>query len=466
MPRSHRPNHSPEVEQFLKKFFLKLNQEEILYVVLRNHEMLPESVDNDVDLLIAKNNLHRFIESLTQVCTESYWAPLKHIHRLTYYSIILHHPDSVVPLLQLDFWTRIDWKSVPYVAEKKLLGSRRFAGGVWIPRPGFEASVTLMKDVLQFGLVKEKGDGEVKRSIHSNATKDPEGFKDALQPSFSRSEVESLVEMVMAADWKAIEDNTAKWRSDLIRRRITSRPFKQFSDWVLFIAAHLQTRLQRPRGRFISVFGPDGSGKTTTIAGLTSQLNMIYPSIRHMHGRPKIIPAPGQIKQNIFGSRASASAPKAEAGPWHGVVETPKSKGRIWSKLVFSYYILDYVLLYPIVFINYLRGDVLIADRYFYDFVILSKEMFGIPFSIARKVMWFIPTPKMSFFLFADTKTIRERKQELSEESIALQNTRYLTLNETCDEITLIDASGTPEQTVALIISQLLHSDHKPIEDS
>ena len=64
------------MKNFIEMFFLMLNQEKIKYAVLRNYDLLPNSLDgSDIDMWVAQEDCERFF-NLTMAKAEEYGGHL------------------------------------------------------------------------------------------------------------------------------------------------------------------------------------------------------------------------------------------------------------------------------------------------------------------------------------------------------------------------------------------------------
>ena len=64
------------MKNFIEMFFLMLNQEKIKYAVLRNYDLLPNSLDgSDIDMWVAQEDCERFF-NLTMAKAKEYGGHL------------------------------------------------------------------------------------------------------------------------------------------------------------------------------------------------------------------------------------------------------------------------------------------------------------------------------------------------------------------------------------------------------
>jgi len=166
------------------------------------------------------------------------------------------------------------------------------------------------------------------------------------------------------------------------------------------------------RGFIITFSGVDGAGKSTVIENIAlrieKQLRKPVVVLRH---RPSILP---------ILSVWSKGKEKAHQDVIEGLPRQGKNKSSLSSFMRFSYYYFDYLLGQFVVYFKYiLRGKVVIYDRYYFDFINDSKRSnIVLPKKLTSFCYKFLMKPEFNFFLFADAKTILNRKKELSKATI------------------------------------------------
>jgi thymidylate kinase len=165
-------------------------------------------------------------------------------------------------------------------------------------------------------------------------------------------------------------------------------------------------------GFIITFSGVDGAGKTTVIENIAFRIEKQFrkPVVVLRH-RPSILP---------ILSAWSKGKEKAHLDTISNLPRQGKNKSFLSSLFRFSYYYLDYLIGQFVIYFKYIfRGYVVIYDRYYFDFINDSKRSnIVLPKSFTTIGYRFLLKPKFNFFLFADTKTILKRKQELNESTI------------------------------------------------
>lgn len=206
----------------------------------------------------------------------------------------------------------------------------------------------------------------------------------------------------------------------------------------------------RLHGVFLSVSGPDGSGKTTVIDMVITQLGAIYgdDAIHYAHFRPTILPRIAEVAKK---TRAVKTVDENYSEPHRA-----KPSGLAGSVARLGYYWLDY-------FGGYFRKvrpalkrrEVMLFDRYYYDMIADSfRSRISLPMPLLRFMGGILPLPEYAFFINVDPKEIYRRKQELTMERIVQLNERYGDLAR-CGWLIEINNNDAPEKAAAQIV------DHK-----
>ena len=129
------------MEKFLTELFKCFDEAGVLYLVLRNHETLPETTANDVDMLI-DGRQRRLAERITrEVVQKTGWR----IHSRVEFSCLsyyFHRPETQEQR-QVDFMSGISWHSLLYGDGGAMLRRRVPCKRFYIPSAHDEAMVSL-----------------------------------------------------------------------------------------------------------------------------------------------------------------------------------------------------------------------------------------------------------------------------------------------------------------------------------
>lgn len=176
------------------------------------------------------------------------------------------------------------------------------------------------------------------------------------------------------------------------------------------------------RGVLISFSGVDGAGKTTIIEKtrheIEKKLRRRVIVLRH---RPSVLPILSAFKYGKTNAEKKAMSTLPRLG---------KNNSLLSSTLRFAYYYTDYVLGQFYIYCKHiLRGDIVLYDRYYFDFINDSvRSNIRLPKWLLKSGYSLLLKPKLNFFLYADPATILKRKKELDATTIKNLTYDYLTL--------------------------------------
>ena len=180
---------------------------------------------------------------------------------------------------------------------------------------------------------------------------------------------------------------------------------------------------------FVTILGPDGSGKSTLIENLERELKGAFrrSSVFHL--------MPGILKK------------KKNTGPVtdpHG--KPPRST--VMSLLKLLYYLFDYNMGYlfkirPLL----IKSTLVMFDRYFDDIIVDPRRYrYGGPLRAVRWIRKLIPKPDVVFILDVPEEEILKRKQEVSPEEVKRQREAYRNLALELPNAFIIDGSKPSDQ--------------------
>jgi thymidylate kinase len=197
-------------------------------------------------------------------------------------------------------------------------------------------------------------------------------------------------------------------------------------------------RVRYPTGLFISIFGPDGAGKSSLIRNVDGRLRSTFRSSYNFHLRPGVL---------SFGlNRNQSSDPHSL--PFRSSLFS-LAKLVVWTT---DYIVGYFVLIRP----KLLRSGLVLSDRYFHDiFVDPIRYRYGWSRWVLSLFSRFIPNPDLVLILDAPIETILERKQEVSRPELARQLIAYRKLGEIFPSAFIINA-GVSETEVACACAKVI----------
>jgi thymidylate kinase len=432
--------------QVLQEIFRSIHQAGLNYAVLRNYAGLPEKPGRDVDILT--NNFEKFRQIIESVSEHAGYS-VRIFRR--YDSLVKFHLISEVPetceVLEIDVAWDIRWRGLPLVAPD-LLGRRRlWRKEFYTLQPGPEAAISLIKDLMAHGAVKEK----YKPGISEMIRTDRDGFLQALAPSLGLPLVSELAALGSRGEWGQIAALVPQLRRQAAIRALRRQPLAQAGRWAAFLWWNLW-KFFRPSGLFVVLIGPDGSGKSTVAAGLQQLLEPLFQGKRYYHGHFKNLPRLRDLA-HLWGYKVAPETPSdplvLEKGRQDG-----SGKSKIKSMFSLLYYGLDYVLGYPAIFRGRGRGELILFDRYYYDYLI--QPGMAVPDWCLTLMMSVIPKPDAVIYLQNNPEVILARKAERTRAELEQQGALCSRLISQLPQGRVVETTGTPEETITSAAEVLL----------
>ncbi|MDI9338946.1 MAG: hypothetical protein QM534_00140 [Sediminibacterium sp.] len=207
----------------------------------------------------------------------------------------------------------------------------------------------------------------------------------------------------------------------IVKQSAQNRGFNGLKNRILYGYDCLKSLLFN-RGLLISFSGVDGAGKTTIIEKtryeIEKKLRRRVIVLRH---RPSVLPILSAFKYGKTNAEKKAISSLPRLG---------KNNSLLSSAMRFAYYYTDYVLGQFYIYCKHiLRGDIVLYDRYYFDFINDSiRSNIRLPKWLLKSGYSLLLKPKLNFFLYADPATILKRKKELDAATIKTLTYDYLTL--------------------------------------
>lgn len=429
----------------LEEAFRAWTEADLPFVVLRNHERLPDFTSNDVDVLVPPDRLGEAEMLLTRAAAATGY---RHHHRAEFdpVSLFFHHAETWHQV-QVDLFGRLAWRGVPLLETEAVLRRRQSRGTFAIPDPWDEAVLNLLVRLLYQGQVREK----YREGIHRAAQNDAATFVRRLAEVLGQAAAAQITGWVLAREWRAIESRAWLWRLRLLAHALRTRPGTTLVG-VGQDLRRLWRRWRRPPGLWVVLLGPDGCGKSAVAQELFVSFQPTFQPDKSLlvHWKPMVFPLPHRA------ARGPTTTPHARP---------PRS--RHMSLLALALHWLEYALGYwmqfrPVLF----RNGLVLMDRYHYDFEV-DPRRYRLDVDAGRVQRWFrpLPQPDLVFLLDAPTEILRKRKTEVSEDETRRQQAAYRALAARLPQAHLVDASrplpsvvDTVRQTILQHLLQRLKS--------
>lgn len=199
----------------------------------------------------------------------------------------------------------------------------------------------------------------------------------------------------------------------------------------------------------VVLLGPDGSGKSSVIDGLQSQLSDAFSDIRILHLRPRL-------------GRGTARTGPPVANPHSARAWNP-----VLSAVKLLYLLADYSTIYVWKWSlrSRRRSTLIIFDRYYHDLLVDPKRYrYGAPIWLARWIGYLVPRPDLWILLDASPEVVRNRKQEVTLEESRRQCKAYRELVRNLRNAEIVDVAPCLELVTHTVKRLIL--DRRPNENS
>ncbi|MGI9533987.1 MAG: dTMP kinase, partial [Thermodesulfobacteriota bacterium] len=408
------------------------------YSVLHGWQNLPDKLDSDLDIVINPTHLNQLERSLLKGKEGKLVQLLQH-ESSCYYFVLAHKNGGGMEFLKVDAATDYRRDGFTYFTADQFIRRRHKWNSFWVTSPNSEFPYLLVKKTLKgstpehqkkrfYELVSELGIKKSKR-LAANLFGKKLGYR--------------IVSWIYTNEWDKIESQLPTLRRALFWHKLIKNPINPIMYWVMELKRKV-LRWRYPTGLFVVVLGPDGSGKTTLIDSLKTQLLGAFRTADIFHLRP-----------NIFG-RNKNDNPVTDP---HG---KPTRSGLI-SAFKVIYYAFDYFVGYLLkIHTKLVRSTLVIFDRYFDDMLIDPKRYrYGGGKWLVNLCNYFVPEPDMYLILDVDENELMKRKQEVSIEELRRQRIEYRRLASKLKNAHIIDGSADEKQVLndaSEIVMNYLHN--------
>jgi thymidylate kinase len=403
------------VAPFLAALFTALERAGLRWLVVRNHQDLPNRAGHDVDVIVHPADASRVDPLLRKVVTRQGLALLRA------YAGVEHETFDVAAgdlsgrlLLHVDFQTAVRYRGRLLVDADDLLAHvRRVSarGGVplRVPEPAMESYALLLHAALHKGALKAR----YAERLAALREADPGGLEHLAIQRLGRA---TGARLATVRDEAGLLGLGPELRGALLRH-YPANPVRQASFRVR--SGVRQTRLRLwPRGVFAAFLGPDGCGKSSLTDLLTERLGG-HEDVLKIHrvymgsGEP-LLPTRKVIRRlhGKTGPRAATKpiavrdvSPRRLRGPLH-----------VMADEILRYWVRVRPRLGP--------HGVVLVDRYAYDVLRVNNRTIQKPW-FRRLAVAIIPTPQVTFLLEGDPATITARKGELTVRETTRQMAAY-----------------------------------------
>ena len=434
----------------LSSVFAALDAEGIDWLVLRNHQGLPEvNRSKDIDLGLEKVDFGRAEKAICDAIRGAGFdrvqvEDFQYVRCLTFFRTAGKTPHSI----KIDLLDGFVFRGAQVFNFRQLYKDARRDGMFAIPSVVDDAVMLWCKPLITGGIVKPRYLAE----IECAARDDPKRFRAVLQRILSPAWAERVWSKIEADDIEGTIAMQTGLRKSVWWWAFRHNPRTTLRNTIHHIIAELARRSRRNPATLFAVVGPDGVGKTTFIKCFSEKLIELQVkdqgAIQVQHFRPHMLP-------NINKLLTGKSEVVSEFNNPHSAkpASTPSSLLRL------TYYWMDYFFGYWLKMRGRLiKGRTIIFDRYFYDFIVdPRRSRLSLPGWVPRFYLALTPEPDLVFFLDANADQVFARKQELQPFEIERQLVAYRELVARYpSRFVRLDASQSPQEIVDAALREVV----------
>ena len=439
----------------LKTIFLELDEKGIDYLVLRNHEGLPNSNNaKDVDILLPSETDSKQLNSIVLNLCERLGLSIVWFNCLDYltgYVLASYGQDGQIRYLKLDFFYGLKWRGIEYLNSAEILAAKVCVNGVFIPSKSHEAVIHLFNGLLY----AKKYNAKYHQKIDIGVSEDLNSAVYLIEKSGLKEFSSEIIALHM--NYLAGVDVTEKvrmLRRELIRNLVLRRS-NLLNIFSMLKSLKVELINRQNFGYLISFSGPDGAGKSSIVDRVMEffQLTGICKQKVPHHFLPsQIKPLHSLVRVKRKLTEQDYTKPYSEL-----------PVGKVSSLIRLAYYVIAFFIASQKYVARQMRmNEVVVYDRYFYDII---ADPARARLSISNRVTAYLllkvsKIPICPIILVAEPELLVKRKGELSGKKAISLVKQYSEVSKFAD-VYLIDNSDTIEEGYRMIFSCIFQALHR-----
>jgi thymidylate kinase len=425
--------------RFIRTLVRDLDDAKLRWVVVRNHQDLPDEVGDDIDIVVHPDDAITTEDVIRAAAKRGGLFLLRSYRGLEHHTFAVATPDlSGRFVLLVDVQWAVAFKGRLLIDAEGVLTDRRRSGEIWIPTSGMEGYALLLHAVLKKGELKPR---YIERLAELEQL-EPGAVERVARGRLGGALARRLMSVRTRAQLLAVREPLAR----AIDRRHPGNFWRRPNFQVQSKLRQVKLRL-KPRGLFVALLGPDGSGKSSTTDLLETLLGSqgdVLPVDRVYLGSGQPLLPTRKLMRRLRGAdnpshknqQVRDVAPRRLRGALH---VTADEILRYW------------VHVRP----RLARHGIVLADRYAYDLFRINNP------TVRRR--WFrrvativISAPNLTFFLEGDPEVITARKQELTVEETIRQQHAYRGLIDVVPDLRPLDLTTRDEAALRRLALEIL----------
>lgn len=433
--------------EFTSTLLRELENGGIRYFILRNYEKLPEqNLGKDIDIVIEPKSYIQTKHILLKVMTmlDIHYYQITQFDRMRCWYIMDNKKHFGI---HIDIIENEVYKGFELFSFERLYRNVEKYNGFYVLNKKMDTIMLLVQNIVAYKSLK----GKYRTTIAKNYSQFKNEIDKEIIIFWGNSLGKKMVYCLNNSDFDSIVKNAQKYEKSAMKRIFFKRPFYTFRGIAKFLCGKIYRVILCPKKfwRFIAVEAPDGTGKTTFINSLVTELRKYYVSDEGRfcihHFRPLILPNLGAV-----GEKAGVMKQDTDFTKPHRA----KPAGILSSFIRMTYYWIDYILGIPYLLRKEAQAEkYTIFDRYIFDFVVDPKRArISLPYWIRKLFARMVIQPQIVFVLNTEPNVIYKRKQELELDEIKRQLDEFKKIESICPNVVYIDAGQSVDTMTAQAI--------------
>jgi thymidylate kinase len=426
-----------ENSELLTQLVEEFKKNSIRYCILRNYHELPSSWEGDLDILIHPDHYSGGIQILNKMVKEHELLTIFRLRSGSHDQVKIYIPRGPIDsrIIALDFQTSLANKGIIYLEANTVFKNTEAYNGFTVTKPGCLGAILLLHCIIDKGYFKEA----YWNSIILNYAKAKEEFQEVISEAVGEQNAERILSQVARANQAGL----VKSRDSLMKYFLATNKKNGF-ERLKYIAKMGTLKLVRYVSRpapFITLLGPDGSGKTTIAEELIKALKDTTVDSEYIYLGSKNQTLSSNIKDKLKINKNT---------------EKPKTVKTITRDIVavmyhiFRYCITYFKKVYPL----QTKRTIVIGDRYYFD--LFSSPWYYTPAFVKKFFIKFMINPNKTFLLVNDPSVIYRRKQEKTVEEIDFQIKRYQEIGSYLKNYEEISTNDSIENITGTILNKVM----------